>query len=172
MFRSRNHGKRISHVEFAEQIQMKFKTGNFKFRRSRAEFQIERAKFIFITDTESLHRAMRDVQQRREICVVAIGEQQTVARNQIDEAFELKLDCRQILKNIGMIEFDVVDDRDFRQVMNELAALIKKRGVVFVSFDDKPFAIRKARALFQILWNSANQKTGIQSVVFKNPGEQ
>ena len=31
-----------------------------------------------------------------------------------------------------MVEFQIVDDSNFRQVMNELAALVEKRRVVFV----------------------------------------
>ena len=38
---------------------------------------------LSLAQAESLHRAMRHVQQRREIRVVAIGQQQAVARDQI-----------------------------------------------------------------------------------------
>ena len=47
--------------------------------------------------------------------------------------------------------------RDFRQVMDELAALVEKGGVVFVAFDDEPFAVGEARALAEIVGNAADQ---------------
>ena len=56
-------------------------------------------------------------------------------------------DRLQVLKNIRVIEFEVVDDRNLRQVMNKLAALVKKRGVVFIALDDEPLAVREPRAL-------------------------
>jgi len=46
------------------------------------------------------------------------------------------LDRVQIFKNIRVIEFQVIDDRNFRQVMDELAALVEKRCVVFITLDD------------------------------------
>ena len=78
------------------------------------------------------------------------------------KSFEGGLDRLQVFKNIGVIELEVVDDRDLRQVMDELAALIEKGGVVFVAFDDEPFAVGEARALAEILGNAADEITGIQ----------
>ena len=60
------------------------------------------------------------------------------------------LDRGEIFKNVRVIEFQVVDDRDLRQVMDELAALVEKRGVIFVALDDEPFAVREARALAKL----------------------
>ena len=90
---------------------------------------------------------MRDVQQRREVRVVAVAEQQAVARHEPDEMRKGFFDRGEIFKNIRVVEFEVVDDGDFRLVMDELAALVEKRGVVFVALDDEPFAVREPRAL-------------------------
>ena len=51
-----------------------------------------------------------------------------------------------ILKYIRMIELQIINDRDLRQIMHELAALIKKSSVIFVALSDEPFAIGKSRA--------------------------
>src|SRR4029079_1011875 len=96
-------------------------------------------------------------------------EQLPVARNEINHSFERQLYRLQIIKDIRVIEFEVVDDRNFRTAIDELAALIKKGGVILVAFDDEPFAVGEPRALTQVRGNAADQKTGIVAVVFKHP---
>ena len=54
---------------------------------------------------------------------------------------ELPLDSCQVVKNICVVEFEVVQNRGAGAVMDEFAALIKKRGVVFVGFNDKRRAL-------------------------------
>ena len=41
----------------------------------------------------------------------------------------------------GMIKFQIVDDCDFRKIMNKLAALVEKSGVILVSFEHDPVAV-------------------------------
>ena len=115
---------------------------------------------------------MSDVEQRREVRVVAIGQEHAVTRHEPDEMFERSLDGREIFKNIRVVEFQVIEDRHFRQVMNKLAALVEKGGVVFVPLDDEPFAVRKTRALAEIVRDAADEETGIKAVVLEDPGEQ
>ena len=79
------------------------------------------------------------------------------------------LNRREVIKNIRVIEFEIVDDGDFRLVMDEFAAFVEEGGVVFIALDDEPFTVREPRALAEIGWDAADEKTGIQSAVFKNP---
>ena len=71
-----------------------------------------------------------------------------------------------------MVEFEVVDDGDFRQVMDELAALVEKGRVVFVALDDEPFAVGEPRALAEIVRDAADEIARIQAVVLENPRQQ
>src|SRR3954471_11833462 len=71
-----------------------------------------------------------------------------------------------------MVEFEVVDDRDLRQVMDELAALIEEGCVVFVAFDNEPFTVRETRALAEVVWNAADKIARVEAVVFEDPGEE
>jgi hypothetical protein len=75
-------------------------------------------------------------------------------------------------EDVGVIELEVVDDRDLGQVMDELAALVEERGVVFVALDDEPFAVREARALAQIVRDAADEETRVQSIVLEHPRQQ
>ena len=43
-----------------------------------------------------------------------------------------------------MVELDVADDRDVRQVFQELRGLVEERAVVFVAFDDEVAAAARA----------------------------
>ena len=115
---------------------------------------------------------MSDVEQRRKVRIVAVAQQQAIARNQADEMRERFFDGVQIFKNVRVIEFEVVDDGDFRQVMDELAALVEKRRVIFVALDDEPFAVREPRALAEVVRNAADEIARIQPVMLEHPREQ
>src|SRR5438477_47051 len=147
MFGAGNDGQGVAHIEFAEKVEPKFEAGNFELRRGGSQVHIERAHRIGFAKAKTLHRTMRDVQQRSNIWIVAVGQQETIAGNQVDQALKGSLDRGQIFENVGMIKFQIVDDGNLRQVMDELAALIEKGGIVFVPFNDKPFALGEARAL-------------------------
>ena len=54
---------------------------------------------------------------------------------------ELPLNGRQVVKNICVVEFEVVQNRGAGAVMDEFATFVKKRGVVFVGFNDKRCAL-------------------------------
>src|SRR5207237_1710347 len=75
-------------------------------------------------------------------------------------------------KYVGVIEFDVVDDGYFREVMNELAALVEEGGVIFVAFDDEPVAFGEAGALAEVVGDATDEVARIVAIVFENPGEQ
>jgi hypothetical protein len=85
MFRRADHRQSVPHVQLTHQIQVKFEAGNFEFRRRRAEFQVKPAHGVPLAQPETLHRAMGDVQQRREIHIIPVAEQEAIARHQADE---------------------------------------------------------------------------------------
>src|SRR4029077_10982797 len=62
--------------------------------------------------------------------------------------------------------------RGFGQIMDEFAALIEESSVVFVAFDNEPVAVRETRALAEIVWNAADEITGVQAVVLEYPGQE
>ena len=80
------------------------------------------------------------------------------------------LDGGQIGKDVGVIEFQIVQHQRARPVMDELGALVKKRGVVFVRFHHKEGRASQAGGLAEVGWNAADQKTGFQAGILQNPG--
>src|SRR6266404_1296109 len=115
---------------------------------------------------------MRDIEQWRQVQVVPIGKEQTVARNESDEMLERSFDGLEVRKDICMIELEVINNRNLGQIMHKLAALIKKGGVVLIPFNDKPFAIGKPRALAQVIGHASDEEARLQTVMFENPGQQ
>ena len=70
---------------------------------------------------------------------LAVGaeEQQSAARDQIDQPTKCQRHRLDIGIDIRVIELDVVDDRDVRQILQELGGLVEEGAVVLVAFDDK-----------------------------------
>ena len=58
-------------------------------------------------------------------------------RHGAHQMMELALDRGDVGKDVGVVVFEVVEDRDRRPVVHELRALVEERGVVFVRFDDE-----------------------------------
>src|SRR5262249_18887483 len=56
--------------------------------------------------------------------------------------------------------------------MDELAALVEESRVVFVPFNNEPFAFREARGLREVVRAAADQVTRVQAVVLEDPREQ
>src|SRR5262245_58992595 len=147
MFGSADDRERVSHVEFADEIQVKLEAGNLKLGCRRTVTDIERIHRVISAEAEAFERAIGDVEQGRKIQIIGGPQQQTVARYQANEMRERLLDRIEILKNVRMIELQVIDQANLGKVMNELAAFVEEGRVVFVAFDDEPFAVGETRPL-------------------------
>src|SRR5207247_2110207 len=93
----------------------------------------------------------------------------TALRNQVDEARELKPDCIQVRINISMIELDVPHYRHIGEVVHEFRALIKKSGVVFVTFHDESRASFHPIAGLKVFRNAAYQAIGTEAGEMEHP---
>ncbi len=71
--------------------------------------------------------------------------------------------------NIGVVEFDIVDDRDLRQVVHEFRLFVEICRVVFVALDDKMIAVGHAKARAEILNDPADEKARIQPADLAHP---
>src|SRR5262245_24088154 len=70
-----------------------------------------------------------------------------------------------------MIELDILQQHNSRQVMQELWPLIEECGVVLVTFDDEIRSIRDLKAFSEILRNAANEKRWFSARNFQDPGQ-
>src|SRR5277367_2877676 len=120
---------------------MEFETGNFKLARRRAVTQVEALDAVLFAQTKTFHRTMRDVEQRGQVWIITVGQELPVAGDKVDQALKGGLDGAEVFKNIRVIKFQVVEDDDFREVMDKFAALVKKSRVIFVALNDEPGAV-------------------------------
>ena len=115
---------------------------------------------------------MLDVEQRRQVRLVTVREEQSVPGDEVDEPAERKLDIGQRSEDVGVVHLEVVDDGDLGQVVDELAAFIEERRVVLVALDDEPFGIREARTLAEVGRDAADQERRIVAGALEDPRKQ
>ena len=77
------------------------------------------------------------VQHALQTLLIRIHHQPTTGGHGAHKMVELPLDRGQVVKNICVVELKVVQNRGARAVVDELAAFVKKRSVVFIGFNDK-----------------------------------
>ncbi len=68
-----------------------------------------------------------------------------------------------------MVEFNRSENDRVGEVVQKFRALIEERGVVFVAFKNKVFAISQLKAAAEILGDAANQKGRLQTGLIENP---
>ena len=81
---------------------------------------------------------------------------------------ELSLDSSQIVKNICMVKFEIINYQSITVVMDKFRALIKEGAVVFISLHNKVIAVTQTRRQPGILRHTANQKSRLQPGTIEN----
>ncbi len=104
--------------------------------------------------------------------ILGIDDQPAVARHAAHEVMELTLDRGHVGENIGVVVFEIVENRDLRAVVHELAALVEECGVVFVRFDDKIIAAAQSCRDAEILRHAADEKSRRTAAGVEYPGQQ
>src|SRR5204863_9576720 len=100
---------------------------------------------------------------------VPAGNQAAVARHQIHQTPKRELHRIEVLVNIGVIEFDVVNDGNFGEVMHELRALVEIGRVVFVAFNDEVIAVGDAKTDAEVLHHATDHERWIESCLVDDP---
>ena len=86
----------VAHVQFAHQVGVELEAGDLELGRRRPVADVEGLHGVALAQAEAFHRAMRHVEQRGQVGVVAVGQQQAVARDEADEMAEGGLDRVQV----------------------------------------------------------------------------
>ena len=88
------------------------------------------------------------------------------------EMMELRLDRGEIGEDVGVVVFEVVEDRGARPVVHELGALVEERGVVLVGLDHEERRCRSSRAdTPKFAGTPPIRKPGLEARVLEDPGE-
>jgi len=110
--------------------------------------------------------------RRPGVLAVAPDNHPAVPRHQIHQALEGQLIDVEVGVDIGMVEFDVVDDRDVGQVLQELGRLVEVGAVVLIAFDDEVPALPHtvARSVFaEIQRHAADEHARVDAAVREHP---
>ena len=68
-----------------------------------------------------------------------------------------------------MVELDVVNNDELRQVVDKFRALVEEGGVVFVAFNDEILRVPQTGSLSKVRWNASNQVSRGETGRFKDP---
>src|SRR4030095_6882591 len=104
--------------------------------------------------------------------IVAVEHYHAILRHDIDQPTEAQFYRREILENVGVVELDVVDHEQFRQVVDELRALVEKGAGILVALDHKMLRVVKERALAEIARQTADDITRLQFAHGQHPGQE
>jgi hypothetical protein len=103
------------------------------------------------------------------VWTVPTGDQPAVFRHEIHEPTKREFHRIEIAIDVGVIEFDVVNDRELGQVVHELRTFVEVSSVILVCFDDEIVTASDAKAMAEVLRDAADQKSGIQITLVHHP---
>ena len=89
---------------------------------------------------------------------VPTGDQLSGAGHQVHQPAKRQLHRVQIEVDVCVIEFDVVDDGQLRQVVHELWAFVEISCVVFIALDDEVIAVSNMKARAEVLHDSTHHE--------------
>ena len=101
--------------------------------------------------------------------IVRVDQGQAVAGDDLGQPAEAQFDFLQGIVNIRVIKFNVVDDHQFREVVQEFGTLVEKRRVVLVPLQHGKIGIRKTAPASEIAGNAANHEAGVQPGILHQP---
>ena len=106
----------------------------------------------------------------RQVHVILGMDDQAIAGHGTDHMVKLLLDGFDVFKDVGVIKFQVVADQGTRHVVDELGALVEKRGIVFVRLDHEKRVLAQAGGHVEILRHAADQVARLQPRLLQYPG--
>ena len=165
------HG-RIAHVEFADHADFKTLAEDGEGRHLASVVHLADVIAGIGRKTDLEHGGGTFLGQRAAVRVVSIEENHAFARHDLHEAAEAGHHVLEVAEDIRVVELDVVHDEQLGQVVDELAALVEKRRVVFVAFEDEVFRIPESATLSEIVRDAADEPRWLEAGRFENPGEE
>ena len=75
----------------------------------------------------------------------------------------------QILVDVSVIKFEIVDDEPVRPVVHKLGTFVEERCIVFISFDNEALAAAVSCGDAEIRGDATDKKPGFQAGLFEDP---
>ena len=165
--RQRCRRGRIPHVVFTRQRKLevgpRFAVAqNRPCRACRIEPQIGNSPGRILARSVSLHWTKRPGQAAFDTLACIEGDNAAAARHQIHQTLERGLDGVEVFVNVGVIELHRGQDDGVGKVVQEFRALVEKRGVVLVAFENEVLTRSQLKAAAEIFRNAADQERRLQ----------
>src|SRR5687767_5432093 len=160
-----DHGEAVKKVELSQQRSLKLAprlliAKDFKSRQSASEVRVANLPACVFSCAKcfQLGKQLRSerLNHRAHVGTIPPGNQSPILRHEVHETAKSELHRVKIFVDIGVIEFDVVDDSQLRQVMHELRTLVEVGSVVLVGLDDHVVTLRHTKAAAEILRHAAD----------------
>ena len=135
----------------------------------RGGLHIQNADVGRVGKTHRLDGARGSFNHVQAVGIVRVDQSQAVAGDDLGQPAEAQLDFLQGMVNVRVVEFNVVDDHQFREVVQEFGAFVEKRRVVLVSLQHGKIGIRKTAAAAKIAGNAADHEAGVQPGILHQP---
>ena len=84
---------------------------------------------------------------------------------------ELNLDRLKVREDVSVIVLEVVQDLDYRMVVDELGALVEERRVVLVGLDDEELPVALPSGDAEVLRHAAYKEAGLLPGLLQDPGD-
>jgi hypothetical protein len=103
--------------------------------------------------------------------IVRIDKSQTVLRDLLEELAKGFLNGGEVGVNIGVVEFNIIENDEFGKVVEEFASFVGEGSVVLVSFENPEGAGAVVASPGEVQGNSANEPAGMETCFFKKESE-
>jgi hypothetical protein len=103
--------------------------------------------------------------------VIAVHEGHAVARDDVEQASERKLDLGERRIDVGMVELDIVHHHAFGKVVEELRSFVEEGRIVLIAFEYGERRVREERAAAEVARDAADHVARVATCVAEQPGE-
>src|SRR5439155_16407591 len=158
-----------------ERAERRTATTYVESRRALVRLDVVRLPIDVLARAERLDARYRGRRQLARRGAVGADEQETTAWHEVDQPAKREPHGIEIGVDVSVIEFDVVDDGDVRQVLQELRRLVEERAVVLVALDQEIATLSDAVArsvIAQIGGDPAHEHARIQIPMRQQPSRQ
>ena len=118
------------------------------------------------------NRAVFDRCEGAEVRFIAVDQKHAVAWDDVDESLKRGLDFCQAAEDVRVVKLEVIDDHRLGEIVDELASLVEKCGVVFVALENEPVAVGETCALAKVVGNTTDEIAWIEAAMLEQPSEQ
>ena len=181
---ARRHANMVSRCNGRQRVQLVMHAGECPADLRHEVTLVQHVKFMGFSDgAEVAHGSAEtanfapaaSVQHTRQTFLQAVDDDSSRAMRAFaghcaHQVMKLALYRGQVIKNVRMVELQVVEDGGTGTVMHKFAAFIKKRGVVFVGFNHKHTTCAQPGRDIKVHGDAADKKAGLKPGVLQHPG--